>query len=107
MRGHALSAGAGERGARRLARGQAGRRGGAGALAHRLGVADDALDLWRAQLQRALERIDGVVHLMDAELRIDAAMKIDDLAVRGLADAYIVHIADDTAFGRQFAERHG
>ena len=68
MRGHALSAGARQRGAVRFARRAAARRGGAYSLksAHRLGVADHALDRRRALLEGALQRVDLFVHLLHA-----------------------------------------
>src|SRR6185312_12623729 len=74
--------------------------------ANRLGVTDDALDLRRAQLQRALQRVDRLMHGADRELRLDAAVEIHDFAVLGLAHAHVVHVADDAALRRQFAQRN-
>src|SRR3569833_4195323 len=72
---------------------------------HRLGMAVDALDLRRTSLQRALQRIDAVMDVVDGKLRIDAAVEVDDLAVLGLAHAHVVHVADAAAIGGEFAQR--
>src|SRR6185437_136345 len=74
-------------------------------LPHRLGVADHALDRGRARAQGALQCIDFLVYLLDAEMRIDAAMEINDLAFVGFAYAHIMYRADGTAIGGEFGKR--
>src|SRR5882757_831262 len=53
--------------------------GSTGAAA-RLGVADHALDRWKARAQRPFHIIDPFVHVGHGEQGIDLAMKVDDLA---------------------------
>ncbi len=73
------------KGAKRRAAQQGGEHGkgrerGGGELAHRarLGVADDSDDAAERGAHFALEFIDMIVHFVDAELRADPAMVVDD-----------------------------
>ena len=59
----------------------------------------------KAPAQPALERVDQVVHRADRERRIDAAVKIDDLAVGGLAHAHVVDLAEVGDFRGERQER--
>ena len=68
-------------------------------------MADDALDHRKAPPQPALQRIHHVVHGADRKRRIDLAVKIDDLAVAGLAHAHVVDFADRGDFGGERRER--
>src|SRR3569832_222505 len=72
-------------------------------------MADDALDLRRAGLERALQRVDIVVDVVNRELGVAPAVEVDDLAVLGLAHAHVMHVANDAASGRLLAprDRHG
>ena len=70
-------------------------------LSPRLGVADDALDGRESAGAAALERVHQIVHRADRKRRIDAAVKIDDLAVGGLAHAHVVHFAERRRISRQ------
>src|ERR1700681_2609028 len=74
-------------------------------LLPRLGVADDALDQGKAPPQPVFQRIDRVMHGADRKRRIDPAMKIDDLAVAGLAHAHVVHFAETGNLGGERRER--
>src|SRR5665647_2238691 len=77
--------------------------------AHRFGVSDDAFDRRRSDPQGPLQRIDLLMHGLNAEVGIDAAMEIDDLALCGLAHAHVVDVANNTSFRGEFRQRdlHG
>ena len=58
-------------------------------------MTDHALDARKLPPQRAFDFVDSLVHLVHGQQRIDAAMKVHHLAVRGLAYAHIVDLADE------------
>jgi hypothetical protein len=60
----------------------------------RLGVAYDALNGGEAQAQAVFDTVYQVVHRAHGERRIDAAVKIDDLAVRSLSHAHVMNFAE-------------
>ena len=68
-------------------------------------MADHALDRRRALFEGALQRVDLLVYGLHAQLRIDAAVEIDNLAFGGLAHPHMVHVAQRAAVGGEFRER--
>lgn len=63
-------------------------------LTPRLGVADHALDGRIAPAQAALDGIDQIMDGADRKCRVHAAVEIDDFAIGGFADAYVMHFAE-------------
>ena len=71
----------------------------------RLGVADHPLDGRETPAQAALQLVHLLVHVVDRELWIDMAMKVDDCALRSLAHAHIVNFPDRSELRRDFAQQ--
>src|SRR4029077_17972724 len=67
-------------------------------------MADDSLDGGEFAAQRALHLIDPFMYVLHGEHRVDAAMEIDDLALRGLAHPHIVNLPDEGDVPREGAE---
>jgi hypothetical protein len=51
--------------------------------------------------ERTFKGVDVFMNALDAQTRIDAAVKIDNFAFAGLAHPYVVYVADMAAFGGQ------
>src|SRR5579883_1617490 len=68
--------------------------GGIASGVWRFGVTDDALDARVIAPQRALDRVDILMHLDDAHRGHRAAMEVDDLAGRGVAHPHTMNVAD-------------
>src|ERR1044072_2313307 len=60
----------------------------------RLGMAAHALDGREFLAKRAFDVVDALMHVAHGELRVNAAMEVDNLAVRGLAHAHVVDLPD-------------
>jgi hypothetical protein len=68
---------------------------------------DDPDDFLEAGAQLVIELIDLMVDLLDTEMRVHAAMIIDDETGWCLPDAHIMHVAQAAGFGGLFDERGG
>ena len=67
-------------------------------LAHGFGVTNHAFDRRGLLLERTFKSVDIFMNALDAQTRIDAAVKIDNFAFPGLAHPYVVYVADMAAF---------
>src|SRR4029079_12166308 len=75
-------------------------------LAYGLGMTDHAFDRRGLFLERTFKGVDVFMDTLDAQPRIDAAVKIDDFAFAGLAHPYVVHVADMTTLGGELGQGH-
>ena len=64
------------------------------ALSPRLGVANDSLDSGEALTQTVLDAVHEVVDRAYGERGIDAAVKVDDLALGGLSDTNVMNFTE-------------
>ena len=71
----------------------------------RFGVADDARDGRKAPAQAVLDRVDQIVHRLHGNVGIDAAVEINDFAVRRLANADVVGFAEAGDVGGKRTQR--
>ena len=62
--------------------------------ARRLGVTDDAFHARERAAQRALDRVDMLVHPDHAHRRRGATVEVDDLAGLGVAHAHVMDVMD-------------
>ena len=70
-------------------------------LARGFGVTNHAFDRRGLLPERTFKGVDVFMDALDAQARIDAAVKIDNFAFSGLAHPYVVYVADMAAFGGQ------
>src|SRR5436305_3001652 len=75
----------------------------------RLGMSDDALDRRKLAPQRALDVVDPLMHILDGEHRVDAAVEIDNLTLGGFAHAHVMNLPDKGDVRGNFRKRlaHG
>lgn len=70
-------------------------------LPYGLGVADYPFDGRGLLLERSFKGIDVLMNALHAQLRVNAAMKVDNFALAGLPYPHIVHVADVSALGSE------
>ncbi len=70
-------------------------------------MADDAVDVVALVAQAPLQLVDGMMHRLDAQAGVGAAVKIHHQALRGLAHAHRMHVADRASGQHELAHRGG
>src|ERR1700679_2539134 len=71
----------------------------------RLRVPYNPARFWKSLLDRALERIDGVVNGLDRRRRIGATVEENEHAARGFAHPHVVDVAHTSLLGGCCGER--
>src|SRR4051794_19016843 len=68
-------------------------------------MSDDAFDAGKPVPELTFDAVDLVVHIVDGHRRVDAAVEIHDLAVRGVTHPHVVDLTDKCDVGDDGGQR--